>query len=301
VAPPREKVALKPPQEIGPAIEPAKPAAPAAELMNPGNGNEPAAQALSAAEPVAPPKQDDPDRAREESMIPGPTGRIVGTVTYEGLPVPTPTVVTNDKDTECCGVKIKIQDIVISAENRGIMNTIVWIEDVKLPDGYKPPQQSLRLATQKCQFRPHVAAMTLGSSIEVSNADPIAHTVQLTGAQDETIRLKNRDEEYTSEARHAGMIRVTCEDHEWMTAFVRVDPHPFHDVTDADGRFVIAGVPVGEYKLKVWHEKFSEQEIAVPVRAGETTSLKVHYPPGRTPANRKEALRSPSARSAAKK
>jgi hypothetical protein len=50
-----------------------------------------------------------------------------------------------------------------------------------------------------------------------------------------------------------------------MQAFIRVDPHPFHAVTDADGKFSIAGVPAGTYKLKFWHERFFGQDVDVTV------------------------------------
>jgi hypothetical protein len=63
-----------------------------------------------------------------------------------------------------------------------------------------------------------------------------------------------------------------------MQAFVRVDPHSFHAVTDASGRFVIAGVPEGTYRLEVWHEKLGSREIEVQVRAGESTEITVEYP-----------------------
>jgi hypothetical protein len=101
VAPPREKIVLRPPQPIGPAIEPVEPVAPVAEQLNPDVANQAAAQAPPAPEPVDPPKRNDHDRDWIESTIPGPTGRIVGTVTFEGMPIPTPTVVANDQYTEC--------------------------------------------------------------------------------------------------------------------------------------------------------------------------------------------------------
>jgi hypothetical protein len=293
VSPPGEKIALPPPQQIGPAIAPAEPVAPAAEQVNPNAAGQAAAQMPPVPEPVDPPKRVDADQEIVGSTIPGPTGRIVGMVTFEGVPIPTPTVVTNDKDTECCGAKIKTQDIVISAENRGIMNVIAWVEDVKLPDGYKPPRQTLRLAAQRCQFRQRAYAMTVGSPIDLTTADPIEHAIQLSGAQDEVVRLKNRGEEYSTEARHAGMLHVKCEDHDWMATTVRVDPHPFHDVTDVDGKFVIAGVPVGDYKLKAWHEKFGEQVIDVAIRAGETVSLKIQYPPKKGAATQDDAGKPP--------
>ena len=50
-------------------------------------------------------------------------------------------------------------------------------------------------------------------------------------------------------------MTLTCEaGHPWMTAHMLVTNHGFAAVTDAEGRFVIRGVPVGTYPIKMWHE-----------------------------------------------
>jgi hypothetical protein len=63
-----------------------------------------------------------------------------------------------------------------------------------------------------------------------------------------------------------------------MQAFIRVDPHPFHAVTDANGEFSIANVPAGTYKLKAWHEVFYGQDLEVTVTPDETVTLEIKYP-----------------------
>jgi len=70
---------------------------------------------------------------------------------------------------------------------------------------------------------------------------------------------------------------VKCDIHGWMKAFIRVDNHPFHTVTDADGAFRIEGIPAGTYTLEAWHERFGEQKHGVSVRGGETTRVEMEY------------------------
>ena len=39
-----------------------------------------------------------------------------------------------------------------------------------------------------------------------------------------------------------------------MECYARVFDHPYYAVTDAEGRFEIKNVPVGQWRLFVWHE-----------------------------------------------
>jgi len=52
-----------------------------------------------------------------------------------------------------------------------------------------------------------------------------------------------------------GIVTLSCEaGHPWMSAFVLVADHPYVAITKNDGEFVIANVPVGTYRIKMWHE-----------------------------------------------
>ena len=51
-----------------------------------------------------------------------------------------------------------------------------------------------------------------------------------------------------------GIVRVFCEIHSHMNAFVLVFAHPYFAATDADGRYRIERVPPGAYQLSVWND-----------------------------------------------
>jgi len=224
-----------------------------------------------------------PTTESESSGTPveGPTGRIEGTVTFVGDEIPKSNFVSNGTDPQICGTEISKRDVEISPDSRGIRYVLVWLEGVKLPEGYKPPTQTLVLDNVKCQFEPHAAAITVGSTIETRNSDEVYHTTNLLGkVTKENIPLVSKGAVHTTKTRTAEMINVKCDKHGWMQAFIRVDPHPFHAVTDTDGKFSIAEVPVGTYKLRVWHETFSSQELEVTVKEDIATELKLKYPTG---------------------
>jgi hypothetical protein len=70
----------------------------------------------------------------------------------------------------------------------------------------------------------------------------------------------------TSRIREAGILKVVCDTHAWMLAYIHVFDHPYFAVTDERGMFSIANVPPGTYTLKAWHEDagMRSQEIVVP-------------------------------------
>ena len=51
-----------------------------------------------------------------------------------------------------------------------------------------------------------------------------------------------------------GIVRVFCEIHSHMSAFILVFNHRYFAVTSADGRYQIGRVPPGRYTLVAWNE-----------------------------------------------
>jgi plastocyanin len=254
-----------------PAPTPAPP--PSAPITSKPSGTDPATTA--AADKTAPEAE---QPAESSAALAGPTGRIEGVVAFTGDEIPTATLVDNGTDPQICGAQVSKRDVVIHPDSRGIQFVLVTLVDVKLPDGYKPTAQKLVLDNKNCQFEPHAAVLTVGSTIETTNSDNVYHTTNLSGAATENIPLVSKGAVHTTKVRRPGLIGVKCDKHGWMQAYIRVDAHPFHAVTDADGKFAIAGVPVGTYKMKAWHERFYDQEVEVTVKENESTSVELKYP-----------------------
>ena len=51
-----------------------------------------------------------------------------------------------------------------------------------------------------------------------------------------------------------GIVRVFCDIHSHMNAFILVFGHPFFALTDGDGRYHIDRVPPGTYGVIAWNE-----------------------------------------------
>jgi hypothetical protein len=68
-----------------------------------------------------------------------------------------------------------------------------------------------------------------------------------------------------------GIVRVFCDIHSHMSAFILVFAHRYFAVTDNDGRYHIDNVPPGSYNVVAWNEAMSPESrrVAVPDTGGE--------------------------------
>jgi hypothetical protein len=125
--------------------------------------------------------------------------------------------------------------------------------------------------------------MRQGQTLAIKTSDPTAHNVhgyakvnrpfnrsQPAGAANVTIKMK-RDEA-------SPPMKVKCDIHPWMNAFVAVSPHPYFSVTGDDGSFKLENLPPGTYTIEAWHEKYKVLEQTVTIGDKETKTVEFTYP-----------------------
>lgn len=188
-------------------------------------------------------------------------GSITGQVTFAG-PVPKLEPVKISKDTDLCGETARSRALVVSPKNRGVANTVVFLEGItqgKKPD---PKQEKAFLNNVKCRFEPHVLGLMVKGKLAVKNTDPRLHNTHayLVKAYPQKKRtllnlaLPLQDQVIKKRIRKAGVVWVQCDAHTHMQAWIYVLEHPYFAVTDANGKFTITNVPPGKYAIKAWHE-----------------------------------------------
>jgi hypothetical protein len=160
----------------------------------------------------------------------------------------------------------------------GLADVVVFIRSGLVARGYRPPTKPLLIDQVGCEFVPYVAAVMTGQTICVRNSDAALHNVHFTasaaGNRPFNRMMSPRSTDLTVSFRaEERFLRLKCDLHPWMFAYVTVLPHPFFAVTDANGAFRIVGLPSGEYVVKALHRKAGGQSRLVKVRAGETTAL----------------------------
>jgi plastocyanin len=118
-------------------------------------------------------------------------------------------------------------------------------------------------------FLPHLVAVTAGTQVAFPNSDETYHNVFSLSP----IRRFDLGRYASGRSRSVafdrpGVVRVFCDIHSHMSAFVLVFAHRFFAVTDDQGRYRIEGVPPGTYTVTRWHELFEPQSRPVVVPPG---------------------------------
>ena len=226
-------------------------------------------------EPSAP--EGEIEVARPAASAEGPSGIVEGQVLFAGTKILHSTKVENTTDPDHCGKVHSLENIIVSPETRGIKNAIVALADIALSEGYEVPVSRLVLDNRHCRFEPHVSVLTVGSTIEAVNRDPIYHSVHLYGLKQLNVSLHISKSRLIELPKRPGFLIVKCDVHGWMQSYIRVDRHPFHAVTDTDGRFRIEGVPQGTHPLEVWHEQFGSEKRIVTVEPNATSQLTLSF------------------------
>ena len=104
-------------------------------------------------------------------------------------------------------------------------------------------------------FSPHVLAIDVGSSVDFPNNDRTFHNVfSLSKAKRFDLGRYGQGKSKTVLFDSPGVVRVFCDIHSHMNAFVLVFNHPFHDTADASGRYRIDNIPPGTYTVNAWHD-----------------------------------------------
>ena len=182
-------------------------------------------------------------------------GTLTGVVRFAGTPPKLAPLAVN-KNREICGEEKASEALVVGADG-GVRGTVVLIEGVTR--GKKPTGEVL-LDNHRCLFVSHVTALAAGEKARVKNSDAILHNTHGFMGKPTVfnLALPNKDQmvDITRRLNKPGVIRVLCDAHPHMFAWMVVHDSPYVAVTDASGAFRIGDVPPGTYKVTMWHAGF---------------------------------------------
>jgi len=187
-------------------------------------------------------------------------GILAGVVKFTGTPPKLEPLAVN-KNRDVCGDSKESEVLVLGAD-KGVRGTVILLEGVTR--GKKPTAEAV-LDNHRCVFVSHVTAVMAGERARVKNSDAILHNTHgfLGKPTVFNLALPNRDQmiDITKRLTKPGVVRVVCDAHPHMTAWMIVHDSPYYAVTDDKGAFKIDGVPPGTYKVTLWHEGFRAKGV----------------------------------------
>ena len=135
-----------------------------------------------------------------------------------------------------------------------------------------PPHAVMNQRNQT--FVPHALPIMTGTTVDFPNSDRIYHNVfslSKPGPFDLGRYAAGRSKSVRFD--RPGIVRVFCEIHSHMSAFILVFGHPFFTMTDNDGGYRLTNVPPGTYTIVAWNEGTSSDPVLVTVPDGGTADL----------------------------
>jgi hypothetical protein len=137
--------------------------------------------------------------------------------------------------------------------------------------GKAPPRPLLRIRTSGKRFVPRVAWTTPGSEVSFPNQDHILHNVFSVCCANsfDTGHYEPGDSPRVRVER-PGLMKLYCNVHHKMNAFLWVIETPFAQVLDGKAGIDFSGVPPGTYLLKLWHPESGERNWPVTIGEGVT-------------------------------
>jgi plastocyanin len=144
--------------------------------------------------------------------------------------------------------------------------SVVFLEVAPRGAFEEPGRARARMDQKNETFVPYVLAVTVGTTVDFPNSDATYHNV-FSFSKAKRFDLGRYARGYSKSVRfdRPGVVRVFCDIHSHMSAFVLVFAHRYYSETDAEGRYRIPDVPAGTYSLVTWHEGEVRQTRVVQV------------------------------------
>jgi plastocyanin len=121
-------------------------------------------------------------------------------------------------------------------------------------------------------FVPHVLAIPAGTTVDFPNSDHTYHNVfSLSKTKSFDLGRYAVGRSKAIRFDRPGIVRVFCDIHSHMSAFILVFAHRYFAMTDEEGLYRIESVPPGTYTVMTWNESapLDSARVVIPETGGE--------------------------------
>jgi hypothetical protein len=186
-------------------------------------------------------------------------GTLKGKFVFDGTP-PQMEPYNVNKDMDACtigGQAPPQETLLVDESSKGIANIAIFVRSASRVHESAAAGEGSKVFDQKnCVFLTHVFPLTLGTTMDIRNSDPVGHNTNIEGKNsfNQTIPASAAIP-FKPQKEEAVPVAVRCSIHPWMLAYFLPRKNAYVAVTAPDGTFEIPNLPDGEeLEFQVWHE-----------------------------------------------
>jgi plastocyanin len=144
--------------------------------------------------------------------------------------------------------------------------TVVYLKDVP----GKPAPAAREMDQKGMKFVPLVLAVAAGDTVRFLNHDGEDHNVFSPDGEPFNLGTFKSNDSRAHRFDEPGAYRIRCSIHPEMLGYVFVAPSRYVAAIDRKGRYTLADVPPGTYRLAAWNANLEGPERTITVQAGKT-------------------------------
>jgi plastocyanin len=214
-------------------------------------------------------KAQEPPAPSYFKVDPSTAGTVTGTIRFTGRKPPRKAIDMSG-DPPCAAAhhgKAYDESVVVNT-NGTLANVFIYVKTGLEGRKFEIPATPVTIDQKGCWFRPRVLGIQTGQTLSVVNSDPVTHNIHpLAEINREWNHSQGQGDEPLARKflKPEVMIRVKCNIHSWMHAYIGVVENPYFAVSADTGAFEIPSLPPGDYTLEAWHEVFGRQEQKITI------------------------------------
>jgi len=154
-------------------------------------------------------------------------------------------------------------------------NIIVCLKPLDFKASPKPLKKAV--ITQKQQtFIPHVLPITTGTTVYLLNEDEFFHNIySLKPGSRFNIGRRPPGSPYALPVKGKGAIRLSCDIHPHMEAYILSLDTPYFTRVKEDRTFDIMDIPPGNYQMEVFHPRFRKWTKRIQVNTDQDNVFEI--------------------------
>jgi plastocyanin len=179
---------------------------------------------------------------------------------------------------------------VLDQEGKPVARAVVFVQE---PLGVKGSPAPAIMDQFNKTFEPEVLPIVVGTQVRFPNRDQIRHHVySFSRAKRFELPLYKGEDAPPVLFDQAGVVKIGCNIHDWMSAVILVLPNEHYAVTDAEGRFTLSDLPAGAHTITAWHSRSREKTEEIGQRVDAAASnAELAFKLGLTPMRPRPATR----------